>query len=112
MWFAPGRDVDLAAYNRFVLYARGEIPSFTLVVKDRHADPQGKTDAGVADFLVSGVSGKWQRFELPFDRFVPRISGNVIHWNAINHVGVAIIAGKNPASGTFQIDNLQVLASD
>ncbi len=109
MWFAPGRNVDLSAYDRFVIYARGNVPSFTLVVKDRSADPEGKTDAGIADLPVTGVTGQWRRFELPFADFVPRVAGAAIDWSAINHVGVALIGDRNAVSGTLQVDNLRAL---
>ncbi|MGD9498348.1 MAG: hypothetical protein AB7Y46_18795, partial [Armatimonadota bacterium] len=112
MWFAPGRNVDLSAYDRFVIYARGQVPSFTLVVKDRTSDPEGATDAGIADCVVTGVTGEWRRFELPFDRFVPRVAGAGIDWRAINHIGVAMIAGRNATSGTLQVDNLSAVVPD
>ncbi len=109
MWFAPGRNLDLSAYDHFVIYARGDVPSFTLVVKDRSADPEGATDAGIADLLVTGVTAQWQRFELPFADFVPRVAGTAIDWGAINHVGVAMMADRNAISGTLQVDNLRAL---
>ena len=109
MWFAPFRDVDLSAYDRFVIYARGDVPSFTLVVKDSAHDPEGATDAGVADVLVEGLSGEWQRIEVPFARFEPRVKGSSIDWRTIQHVGVALIDGHNATSGTLQIDNLRAL---
>jgi len=112
MWFAPGRNVDLSAYDHFVIWAKGTVPSFTLVVKDRRSDPEGKTDTGIADFVVTGVTDQWRRFELPFDRFVPRVEGESIDWSAINHVGVAMMAGRNAQSGTLQVDNLRAAASE
>ncbi len=112
MWFAPSRDVDLSAYDRFVIYAKGDVPSFTLVVKDTTADPEGATDKGIADALVTGVTDRWQRFELPFTRFVPRVKGDSINWSAINHVGVALIGDRNAPSGTLQVDNLRAIAAE
>ena len=112
MWLAPGRDVNLSAYDRFVIWAKGDVPSFTLVVKDRSADPDGKTDAGIADLLVTGVTGQWQRFELPFADLVPRVVGAAIDWHAINHVGVAMVADRNAPSGTLQVDDLRALPLD
>ena len=109
LWFAPGRNVDLSAYDRLVIYARGDVPSFTLVVKDASADAEGANDAGIADALVSGVTEDWQRFELPFAQFVPRVAGASINWSAINHAGVALINGRNETSGTLQVDNLKAL---
>jgi hypothetical protein len=109
MWFAPGRNVNLSAYDRFVIHARGDVPSFTLVVKDRSADPTGKTDTGIADLLVTGVTGQWQRFELPFADLLPRVAGTAIDWHAVNHVGVAMMADRNATSGTLQVDGLAAL---
>jgi len=109
LWFAPGRDVNLSAYDRLVIYARGDVPSFTLVVKDSSADPEGTTDAGIADLPVTGVTDRWQRFELPFAQFMPRVAGASIDWSAINHAGVALIDGRNATSGTLQVDNLKAL---
>jgi outer membrane protein assembly factor BamB len=112
IWLAPGRNVNLAAHDRFVIYARGDVPSFTLVVKDRSAAPDGATDAGIADLVVTGVTGQWQRFELPFADFVPRVAGAAIEWRAVNHVGVAMMADRNATSGTLQVDNLRAVAAD
>ncbi|MGI5817120.1 MAG: CIA30 family protein [Armatimonadota bacterium] len=112
MWFAPGRHVDLSAYDHFVLYARGDVPTFTLVVKDSAADPAGASDAGVADLLVRGVSGSWQRFELRFADFVPRVTGSSIDWSNIDHIGVALIADRNASAGTLQVDNMRATATD
>ena len=112
MWFAPGRDVDLSAYDRFVIYAKGDVPSFTLVVKDAGADPAGATDAGIADLLVTGVTDGWKRFELSFDDFVPRVEGTAINWKEIDHVGVAIVADRNAEAGTLQVDNLRALPAE
>jgi len=112
MWFAPGRNLDLSAYDRFAIYARGDVPTFTLVVKDRTADPEGETDAGIADLVVTGVTGQWQRFELPFASFVPRVAGAALDWRAVNHVGVAMMAGCNAPSGTLQVDNLRALPAE
>lgn len=106
MWFAPANAVDLSAYDRIVIHARGDVPSLTLVVKDRNADPMGATDAGIADFVLTGITAQWQRFEVLFEGFVPRVSGGAIDWRAINHLGVAMIAGRNAESGTLQIDNI------
>ena len=112
MWFAPGRDVNLSAYDRFVIYARGDEPTFTLVVNDAGADPDGTTDAGIADLLVTGVTQSWQRFELPFAEFAPRVAGADIDWRAINHLGVAIVADRNAEAGTLQVDNLGALPAE
>ena len=111
-WFSPGRNVNLSPWDRFVIYARGDVPSFTFVVKDRNSDPQGNTEVGVAEIVVTGVTGRWQRFELAFSDFVPRLQSSEIDWRAINHLGVAMIAGSNATSGTLEIDNLQAVAAD
>lgn len=112
MWFAPGRNVDLSAYDRFVIYARGDVPSFTLVVKDSSSDPEGKTDTGIADVLITGVTDRWQRFEPRFAEFVPRVKGESINWSAINHIGVAMIGEHNAPAGTLQVDNLRAVAGE
>ncbi len=109
LWFAPARKVDLAACDRVTVCARGDVPSFTLVVKDDSADPAGTTDAGIADLLVTGVTDQWQRLELRFADFVPRVAGATIDWHSINHVGVAAMADRNAVSGTLQVDNLRAL---
>lgn len=110
LWLAPGRNVDLSAHDRFEIHARGDVPSFVLVVKDRTSDPEGKTDVGIADLLVTGVSGQWRRLELPFADFVPRVPGTAIDWRAINHLGVAMMADRTLARGTLQVDNLRAIA--
>ncbi len=111
MWFAPDNPVDLSAYDRFVIWAKGDVPSFTLVVKDSSSDPEGANDIGIADLVVTGVTGRWQRFELPFADFVPRVAGTAIDWRAINHVGVAMIGDRNATSGTLQVDNVRAIAA-
>lgn len=105
----PG-GVDLAAYDRFVLYARGNVPSLTLVIKDATAtDPDAPQ--GIADCVVKGLTGQWQRLEVPFSSFVPRQKGTRIDWRSINHVGLAMMAPQNAESGTFWVDNLRAEAA-
>jgi len=109
MWFAPGRNVSLSGQDRFVIWAKGTVPSFTLVVKDRNSDPEGETEAGIADCVVTGVGEEWRCFELPFAGFRPREQDGRIDWGAINHVGVAMIDGINASSGSLQVDNLRAI---
>lgn len=109
MWFTPPKNMNLSRYDRFVIHARGDVPSFTLVVKDASADPEGKTDAGVGDYLMTGVTANWQRFELPFRDFRPRVQGAAIDWSRLNHVAVALIQPRNAASGRLHVDNLRAL---
>ncbi len=112
MWFVPGKDsVDLSAHDRFVIWAKGSAPSFTLVIKDRHSSPTGENDRGVADCVLAGVNERWQRFEAPFSSFTPRVEGTRINWSAINHAGVAMIEGLNAPSGSLQVDNLRALVA-
>ena len=92
LWSTSGaRAVDITAYDRFVVYARGTVPSLTLVVKDRTA---GDPDApgGIADYVVTGLTKRWQRFEIPFAAMRPRERDGRIDWSAINHIGFAMIA--------------------
>lgn len=112
MWFAPEAAVDLSRFERFVIYARGDVPSFTLVVKDSSADPEGATDLGIADLVITGVTDRWQRFAPRFTEFRPRVAGGAIDWSAINHVGVAMIGDRNATSGTLQVDNLRAITAD
>ncbi len=110
MWFTPGAGtVDLNAHDRFVIWVKGSVPSFTLVIKDATADPEGRTDRGIADCLVEGVGQDWRRFELPFGTFKPREQNGRIDWGKINHVGVAMIGGANEPAGMVQVDNLQAI---
>ena len=112
LWFGAAAPVDLSACDRFVIWAKGDVPSFTLVVKDTSADPEGANDVGIADLVVTGVTGQWRRFEAPFADFVPRTAGTAINWRAINHVGVAMMADRNATAGTLQVDNLRAIAAD
>lgn len=107
LWLTSGGTcADLTAYDRFVIYARGDVPTFTLVVKDTSAtDPDAPQ--GIADYLVKGLSDRWKRFEAPFRDFVPRQRGGKIDWRAINHIGIAMIAPANAEAGTFWVDNLR-----
>lgn len=112
LWMTPAGNgrVDLSDYDRFVIYARGSVPSFTLVVKDRNAGDPDAPD-GIADCVVTGVTDQWQRFELPFADFAPRKQGARVDWPTINHVGIALIQPQNAPKGTLQVDNLQALAA-
>ncbi|NPV47747.1 MAG: hypothetical protein HPY69_12365 [Armatimonadetes bacterium] len=111
LWITSGDGaVDLTAYDRFVLYVRGTVPTLTLVVKDQTAvDPDAPR--GIAEFVLKGVKPEWQRFEAPFAAFRPREKGGRIDWRAINHLGLAMIAPQNAASGTFWVDNLRAEAA-
>jgi hypothetical protein len=110
LWSTSGtKPVDLSVYDRLVLYARGDVPSLTLVIKDTSAtDPNAPT--GIAECLVKGLSAEWKRFEVPLSCVRPRKPGEKINWRAINHLGIAMIAPQNAASGTFWIDNLRAEA--
>lgn len=106
VWLTSPANVDFSAYDRFVIYVRGDVLSFTLVVKDRTAaDPAAPV--GIADCVVKKISPKWQRLEIPFKAFIPRQKGAKIDWKTINHLGIAMIAPQNAESGTFWVDNLR-----
>ena len=108
LWMTPKANQDMSGYDRFVIFAKGNVPSFTVVVKDGNAsDPDAPE--GIADLTVSGVTAKWQRFDLPFAGFAPRKPGAQVDWHSINHVGVALIAPQNVTSGTLQVDNLRAV---
>jgi Tol biopolymer transport system component len=109
LWITPGGGtVNLTDYDCFVIHAKGNVPSFIIVVKDKNAgDPDAPT--GIADYLVQGVEERWQRFELPFTGFKPRAEGARVDWPTINHVGIALIAPRNEPSGRLHVDNLRVL---
>jgi hypothetical protein len=110
LWLTSGDNpVDLTAYDRFVLYARGDVPSLTLVVKDRNAtDPEAPK--GIAEYVIKGLAKEWKRFEIPFTGFRAREKGGAIDWRAINHLGLAMVTPQNAASGTFWVDNLRAEA--
>ncbi len=112
LWSTPAAgSLDLSRHGRFVIYARGIVPSFTLVVKDAAATDPDAPD-GIADALVSGVSALWKRFDVPFASFKPRKRGAKVDWTTINHVGIALIQPQNQARGRLEIDNLRVLVAD
>ena len=109
LWITPpGNAINLSAYDRLAIYAKGDVPSFTLVVKDRHSEEQ-ETPKGVADFVVNGITPNWRRFLLPLDQFRPRERGAKIDWSGIKLMAVALIHPQNAASGALQVDNLQAL---
>ena len=108
MWMAPGGPVDLSGYDRIALYAKGSAPSFTIVVKDGNAGDPDAPD-GIADCVVTGVTGTWQRFELRLSDFVPRKPGARVDWGTIDHFGIAMIAPQNAEQGTLEIDNIIAL---
>lgn len=107
LWIAPG-DLDLSAYGHVVVYAKGDVPSFTLVVKDANLKEPDDPD-GIADGLVEGVTGDWQRFELPFSGFASRKQGAKVDWRTVNHFGICMISPRNEQAGTLWVDNLQVI---
>lgn len=105
-WLSPvDEPLDLSAYDRFTVWAKGGVSSFTLVVEDANADHAGG-DKGVADCRITGVSEKWKRFELPFDRFRPRRKNGRLDWGRVRIVAVALIAPKQPNDGWLQVDEL------
>ncbi|MBN2450296.1 MAG: PD40 domain-containing protein [Lentisphaeria bacterium] len=107
LWTTPRNDlVDLSSFRAFVMYAKGSVPSFTLVVKDRNARDPNEPD-GIADAVVRGVTAEWQRFEVPFQRFLPRRRDAHVDWRTVNHVGIALIAPANAEAGTLFVDNLR-----
>ncbi len=112
LWMTAGpRRADLSAYDRFVIYARGSVPSFTLVVKDRNA---GDPDApeGIVERRIAGLTDRWQRFEVLFRDFVPRRPGGRFDWRAVNHIGIALIAPQDAETGTLWVDNLRAERGD
>lgn len=107
LWIDSGDSpVDLSAYDRLVFYARGTVPSLTLVVKDASASDAANPQ-GVAECLVKGLTARWQRFEVLFTAFKSRAEGGQLDWRAINHVGFAMIAPHNASQGAFAVDNLR-----
>lgn len=111
LWLTSGNaPADLSAYDRLVLYAKGDVPSLTLVVKDNTADDPDAPQ-GIAECVVKGLKPNWQRFEVPFAVFKPREKGATLNWRAVNHLGIAMIAPQNAAGGTFWVDNLRAEAA-
>lgn len=112
LWLTAGSNpMDLSAYDRFVLYLRGNVPSMTLVVKDATAsDTDPDNPQGVAEYIIRGITAQWRNFEAPFAQFRPRQAGGKINWRAIKHIGLAMIAPQNAESGTFWADNLRACA--
>jgi len=110
LWLTAGASpVDLTGYDRFVLHARGNVPSLTLVVKDTNAtDPDAPR--GIAEYVLKGLADRWQRFDVLFSSFKPREAGGRLDWRTINHLGIATITPQNAESGTFWVDNLRAAA--
>lgn len=109
LWTTPEQGaIDLAAYDRFVIWAKGEIPSFSLVVEDATADKAGGAK-GVGDVAIQGVTNRWQRFEVPFKNFKPRERGSALDWRQVRVIAVALISPPCPKRGSLQIDNLQAV---
>lgn len=108
VWITPnGGTLDLTAYDRLAIYARGDIPSFTVVAKDRNDD--GSEVNGSADYFVKGVTGKWQRFELPLSKFQPRERGAAFDWRSVKLVSIALVGDRDEPEGMLQIDNITAL---
>ena len=107
LWITSGDNpVDLSELDRFTLWAKGSVPSFTLVVKDRHATDADAPD-GIADCLVTGLTDEWQRLELPFAEFRPREAGTRVDWGSVHHAGIAMVAPGNDPAGRLFVDNLR-----
>ncbi len=104
LWTAPGV-LDLTAYDRMTLFAKGDVPSVTLVVKDGNVAEPDDPD-GIAEYLLEGVTDEWQMFEVRFSDFEPRKAGTEVDWRSLNHLGICMIAPQNAESGTLQIDNI------
>ena len=107
LWITSGdRPADLSGLDRFTIRAKGSVPSFTLVVKDRNATDPDAPD-GIADCLVTGVTDEWQTLEMPFTTFRPRKRGTRVDWGSIHHLGISMIAPANAPAGRLFADNIR-----
>ena len=110
LWIAPPQgELDLTPYDRLVVWAKGEVDAFSLVVEDVTANKPGG-DQGVAEYLINGVTKHWQRFSAPLRDFRPRKEGTFLNWSHVKTIAIAIIHPPCPRQGSLQIDNLQATA--
>ncbi|OIO94893.1 MAG: hypothetical protein AUJ92_08905 [Armatimonadetes bacterium CG2_30_59_28] len=108
LWATPANGaLDLTPYDRFVLWAKGEVDTFSLVVEGSRSDKSGEAK-GVAECVIRGVTKHWQRFEVPFKIFKPRVGGAALDWRQAKVVAVALIDPPCPKQGSLQIDHWQV----
>lgn len=109
LWLSPANGrLDLRRYDRLALWARGTVSSFTVVIEDAHAEQAGGS-LGVGDLRVRGVTGEWQRFELPLSELVPRAEGGSVDLAAVQTLALAAIVPHDAREGTLEVDNLVAL---
>jgi len=92
-------NLDATAYNTLNFYMKGSADKgFTKRVKIELKDSTMKP----SQFIVSGITDKWQKFSIPFEKF-PRIQ----NWNALSEVVVVFDdVNSNPKTGTVYLDQV------
>lgn len=97
---------DLGAYDRLVFRARTEsLRSLVIVVKDRTAKDDDSNE-GVGTIPVSGLTEKWQKFEVPFKDFRPKAAGGHLNWKSVRQFVFVCYEGERPSKGTLYLDEV------
>lgn len=91
--------LDVSAYNTVSLYIRGEgLKNFTKRIKFEIKDSANH----LAPYIVSGITEKWQKIEIPFERF-----RKIQDWSAMGEFVVVFDdMNSDPQQGTILIDQI------
>lgn len=91
--------LDASAYGAISFYARGEgHNNYTKRIKIEIKDSSNRP----SPYMINGVSGAWQKFEIPFERF-----RKVQNWAALSEFVVVFDdMNSDPKQGTLLIDQI------
>ena len=92
---------DATAYNTLNLYVKGDAKAgyakrFKIELKDMTNKPSA--------YIVSGVTDKWQKISIPFEKF-----RRIENWNALNEFVVVFDdINSSPKKGSIFIDDISL----
>lgn len=91
--------LDASDYNTVSLYIRGEgLKNFTKRVKFEIKDSANR----LAPYIVSGITEKWQKIEIPFERF-----RKIQDWSSMGEFVIVFDdMNSDPKEGTILIDRI------
>ena len=94
-------NLDATQYNTLSFCLKGDsTKTFTKRVKIELKDNSGKP----SPYIVSGITGNWQKFEIPFEKF-----GRVSNWKQLSEFVVVFDdINSNPKSGTIYLDQVEL----
>ncbi len=102
MWMKLN-NLDATAYNTINVYLKGSNEKgFTKRAKIELKDSTMKS----SPFILSGITGDWQKFSIPFEKFA-----KIQNWNALTEFVIVFDdINSNPKSGTVYLDQITLSA--